>query len=252
MAEKKKRLGLLVPAENTTMEEEFAQWTPDSVVVHTMRMYCPPEGWSSLAEVLKVMNEHLEESARLLALASPEVIAYGCTSGSFLKGLGWEQELIRRIKQASGGIPTVVTARAVLDAFRFLGVKKIAACSPYSSDINRCLLEFLSSAGLEVVSFLSEEGRLEPEVAYRLGKAIDRPEAEAIFISCTAFPTAPIIDRLERELGKPVVTSNQATLWACLQQFSLKEPLAAGGLLLCHPDLTQRPPQFLIGDQKTN
>ena len=237
--ERRKRLGLLVPAGNSTMEEDFSEWMPKSVVMHTMRMYSPPEQAASMAESLQIMDDHVGESARLLALARPDVMAFGCTSGSFLNGLGWDQEIIKEIEHASGGIPTVATARTVVDALNELGVKKVAACSPYPEEINERLRKFLTDAGFEVVSFDYVEGRklggidrLDPEVAYELGKRVDRPEAEAVFISCTAFRAAPIIERLEQEIGKPVVTSNQATMWACLRELGVKEGIPGAGKLL--------------------
>ena len=236
---RRKRLGLLVPASNPTMEEDFSGWMPQSVVMHTMRMYSSPEPVATMAESLQIMDDHVSESARLLALARPDVIAFGCTSGSFLNGLGWDQKLVEEIKEASGGIRTVATARCVIDALNELGVKRVAAASPYPPDINELLKKFLADAGFEVVSFDYEDGRkvggehnFDPEVAYELGKRVDRPEAEAIFISCTNFRAAPIIDRLEQDVGKPVVTSNQATFWACLRQLGVSEPVPGAGKLL--------------------
>ena len=234
-----KRLGLLVPAGNSTMEEDFAGWMPKGVVLHTMRMYRPPEQPASMAEGLQTMDDHVDESARLLALARPDVIAFGCTSGSFLHGLGWDQQIVKRIEAASGGTKTIATARTVIDALNELGAKKIGACSPYPEDINVRLRKFLADAGFEVVSFDYVDGyslggidNLEPEVAYDLGKRVDRPEAEAVFISCTAFRVAPIIERLEQEIGKPVVASNQATFWACLRALDVKESILGAGQLL--------------------
>ncbi len=235
----RKRIGLLVPTTNRTMEDDFAGWMPRSVAMHTMRMYHPPEQPATMAERLQIMDDHVGESARLLAMARPDVIAFGCTSGSFLHGLGWDQKIVEEIQEASGGIPTVATARCVVDALNELGVKKVAAASPYPPEINERLKQFLADAGFEVVSFDYEDGRkvgdvdiFDPEVVLELGKRVDRPEAEAIFISCTNLRAAAIIDRLEKETGKPVVTSNQATFWACLRELGINEPIPGAGRLL--------------------
>ncbi len=235
----RKRIGLLVPTRNRTMEDDFAGWMPRSVAMNTMRMYHPPEQPATMAERLQIMDDHVGESARLLAMVRPDVIAFGCTSGSFLHGLGWDQKIVEEIQAASGGIPTVATARCVVDALNELGVKKVAAASPYPPEINERLKKFLADAGFEVVSFDYEDGRkvgdvdiFDPEVVFELGKRVDRPEAEAIFISCTNLRAAAIIDRLEKETGKPVVTSNQATFWACLRELGINEPIPGAGRLL--------------------
>ncbi len=235
----KKRLGLLVPPQNTTMEDDFTRWMPDSVRLHTNRLYRPPEEPESFAKRLQVMGDHIEESARILAIAPVDVITFGCTSGSFLHGLGYDLEIIRRIGAASGGINAVATSRAVVDALHGLGVRKIAAASPYPEGINVRLRKFLADAGFEVVNFGSVDGEklggidgLQPIAAYDLGKRVDRPEAEAIFISCTAFRAAEVIDELEKSTGKPVVTSNQATFWASLCVLGVEESIPGAGRLL--------------------
>jgi len=221
------------------MEDDFTRWMPDSVRLHTNRLYSLPERPATMAEGLQAMGDHVEESARILANAPVDVIAFGCTSGSFLQGLGYDQKIIKRIETASGGVKAVATSRTVIDALNELGVKKIAASSPYPEEINERLRKFLADAGFEVVSFDHVEGHklggidtLEPEVAYDLGKRVDRPEAEAIFISCTAFRAAEVIDDLERETGKPVVTSNQATFWACMRVLGVQESIPGAGKLL--------------------
>jgi maleate cis-trans isomerase len=241
----KKRLGLLVPPTNTCMEDDFAQLLPDSVRLHVNRLYSAPEGASSKNEGLRSMGDHVEESTRLLAKAAVDVIAFGCTSGSFLDGLGYDEMIIQKIEKASGGAKGVATARAVVDALNELGVKKIAACSPYEDDRNERLIRFYTDAGFDIISFDAIKpdaperrdyrniNNAPPEVAFELAKRVDRPDAEAIFISCTAFRGAvDAVDELERITGKPVVTSNQATFWACLRAMDFDEPVPGAGMLL--------------------
>ncbi len=235
----RKRIGLLVPARNRTMEDDFSGWMPRSVALHTMRMYFPPTEPPTMEERLQLMDDQVAESARLLTLVRPDVVAFGCTSGSFLHGLGWDQKMIEEIEMVSGGIPTVATARCVVDALNELGVKRIAAASPYPPEINERLKKYLGDAGFDVVNFDYEDGRkvgnvdlFDLDVVYELGKRVDRTEAEAIFISCTNLRAASIIERLEKETGKPVVTSNQATFWACLRKLGIDESIPGAGKLL--------------------
>ncbi len=235
----KKRIGLLVPARNRTMEDDFSGWMPQSMALNTMRMYFPPTEPATMEERLQIMDDRVGESARMVALVRPDVIAFGCTSGSFLHGLGWDLKMIEEVQEAAGGIPTVATARCVVDALNELGVKKIAAASPYPPEVNERLKKYLGEAGFEVVSFDYEDGRrvgnvdlFDPDLVFELGKRVDRTEAEAIFISCTNLRAAAIIERLEKETGKPVVTSNQATFWACLRKLGVDESIQGAGKLL--------------------
>lgn len=207
------------------MEAEFARYAPEGVSVHTTRL---PLEEVTEAELIR-MAERLEEASRLLADAEVNIIAYGCTTGSLIKGEGYDLELEERIRKATS-IPAVATARAVLDALRAKGLKRIAVATPYTEEINEKEQEFLSKAGFEVCAIRGlglvknlEIGMQEPHVAYRLGRElmVKHPEADGLFISCTNFRTLEIIPILSHEIGKPVITSNQATLWRVLQEMNI-------------------------------
>jgi len=222
MHEWQARIGLIVPSSNTTMEVEFSGYAPKGVFIHTSRLPLR----RIIEEELLGMSGEVEKCARLLSDAGVNVIVYGCTTGSLVKGKGYDEELERRIKEATG-IPVITTAGAVLDALNEKGVKKIAVATPYIEEINRKEESFLIENGFEVCGIKGlgieenlEVGRLPLSVAYSLGKGLIRahPEAEALFISCTNFRTFGIITALSRDIGEPVITSNQASLWCALQE----------------------------------
>jgi maleate cis-trans isomerase len=242
--QKTRRLGLLVPAGNTAMEDDFAGLLPGSVRMHVNRMHSLSETSVSKVDALRSMGEQAEEAARILAKAPVEIIAFGCTSGSFLDGLGYDEKIVQRIESASG-VRGVATAKAVVDALRALGIRKLAACSPYEDERNERLMKYYRDAGFDIVSFDAIRPDDPERASYRninaaplgvaldLGRRVDRADAEAIFISCTAFKGAvEAIDQLESETGKPVVTSNQATLWACLRAMRVDERIPNAGVLL--------------------
>jgi maleate cis-trans isomerase len=248
----KKRIGLLVPAPNTAMEDDFAYLMPTLMRLHVNRMHAgsvrPP---ATPVDALRAMGRQAVEAARVLAMAPVDVIAFGCTSGSFLDGLGYDEYIIQRLKAASGGVKTVATSKAVIDALTALGVRRIAACSPYEDERNERLIKYYSDAGFEIVSFdavrpdapercsFPDINNAPDGVAFELARSVDRPEAEAIFISCTAFRGAvEAIDDLERLCGKPVVTSNQATFWACMRAIDVNERIDGAGVLLATPTMT--------------
>ncbi|MBI4336760.1 MAG: aspartate/glutamate racemase family protein [Chloroflexi bacterium] len=233
------RLGLLIPPVNTVMEDDFNAWKPQGVCVHAHRLY-RSRAVTTLND-LGEMAQHLEESVRLLAMARPALIIYGCTSGSLMGGVGWERGLEERIQKTTG-VPAVTTATAVVEALRAMGMRRLAVATPYIDEINERERTFLEGHGFTVLSLESlgyaESYKIpstDPETVYNLGRSADRPEADGLFISCTNFPTLEVIDRLEQALGKPVVTSNSTSLWACLRRLGVDTPVSNAGSLLRRP-----------------
>jgi maleate isomerase len=214
------RVGLVVPSSNTTNEPEFAGALPEGVSLHASRMRLADVD----AESLSAMADDATECASLLATADVDVVAYGCTTGSLVHGPGYDEDIEARLG-AEAGVPAVATAASIKRAFDALGVDSVAVTTPYIDDLNRREADFLEAAGYEVVdidglglSSNTEIGSQEPETAADAARRVDDPDADAVFISCTNYRTFEIIPDLETELGKPVVTSNQATLWDALSR----------------------------------
>jgi arylmalonate decarboxylase len=185
------------------------------------------------------MADGIANAAMLLATAEIDVIAFGCTSCTYFV----PPDEIRATMAEHTGCPTVLTAEAVVAALRHLGVRRVAVVGPRTELVTRREVEFLGAEDFEVVSArclglgATEEerrgiGRVPPQVLHRLAVAADRPEAEALFVSCTQLPALAMIEPLETLLGKPVVTSNQATFWRCLQLIGYTQPIAGFGKLL--------------------
>ncbi|MFB6170629.1 MAG: maleate cis-trans isomerase [Haloarculaceae archaeon] len=217
------RLGLIVPSSNTTNEPEFQGVLPDGVSLHTARMRLE----DATADELETMGDRADRCADLLATADVDVVAYGCTTGSLVKGPGYDEDLESRLGERAG-VPVVATAASVKRAFDHLGVDRVAIATPYVDDLNEKEADFLESAGYEVLGIegLGIEpntgiGAQHPETTYQRARAVDHPEADAVFVSCTNYRTFEAIEPLEADLGKPVVTSNQATLWDALRRLGV-------------------------------
>jgi maleate isomerase len=225
------KIGLLVPVTNTTMESEFHKLAPDGVAIVTARM-------SILQDVEPGLHEFDYESAvERLKAAEPDLIVFGCTIGSLLKGVGYDQDIIKRIEKRTK-IRTTTTSTAVLEALEEMKITKVALATPYPDPLHKREMVFLKGHGFDIVSMKnlglnSKQIRENPPfVAYRLAREVDIPDAEGVFISCTAFRTIEIIEKLELDLQKPVVTSNQATLWEALKMVKIHEPIKGYGKLL--------------------
>ena len=228
------RLGLIVPSSNTTMEAEFWKMALRWATVHTARVRLQ----KITIDDLKEMEEQMLEKTIYLADAGVGVIGYGCTTGSLLKGKNHGREIERKITEKTG-IPAVAAAKAVIDALNDLQIKRLCVATPYIEEINRLEKKFIEQNGIDVLrieglSILnnSEVGSKDPGVAYELAKQAYVPETQAVFVSCTNLRTIEVIDRLEKELGVPVISSNTATLWAMMRKAGFKRKLKGYGRLL--------------------
>jgi len=228
-----RRIGLIIPSVNTTIEPEFGWLAPPGLSFHAARIMLQdttPEG-------LRAMNAEVAGAARLIESINPAVVAYACTAGTFLEG---PEALERQIGLIQGivGCPVVATSLAMIAAARFLGARRIALATPYLQILNEAEQRFFEANGIEVVAArgLGLSGRAIREVppgdVMTLAQAADVPEAEALFISCTDFRALEVVEQLEAMLQKPVLTSNQVTLWSVLRVLGWPEPLHGLGKLL--------------------
>jgi maleate isomerase len=213
------RIGLLVPSSNTTVEPEFYRALPAGITLHTARLYLT----QITPEAILGMVQDMEKQAKLLASADVDVIVLGATAPSFLKGLGYDRELIAKIEAATGKRATT-TSTALIEAIRHLDARRVVLGAAYDDRVNAIARGFLEASGLDVLDAQGlghvenlKVGRLEADTAYELACRINRPDAEAIVLACTNWKTMDALERIERDTGKPVVSTTQATVWAALR-----------------------------------
>jgi maleate isomerase len=224
------KLGIIVPSWNTMMEYETQRMAGNGTSVHSMRI----SHTADTEENVIWMGTQVPAAAKLLAHAKVDVICYGCTGGGFIKGPGYDQQLTNEIKEATG-IPGTTTIVGVTDALRAFGAKKLCVASPYEPWLNEKLRDFLGKTGFEVLAIkglgTQAHSTVNPEQVEALVTSVDRPDADAIFISCTNFGTLDIIESLEKKLGKPVVTSNSGSMWKMMRIVGDKSAVPGGGRL---------------------
>jgi len=213
------------------MEPDFNRMAPKGVTVHSARMLLD----DVTPESLERMAGEAEQAARLLSTADVDLLVYGCTSGSLIRGVEWETSLVHRIEAASD-TPAVTTAGTVVEALRALGARKIRVFTPYTDPVNRLEKTFLEAHGFQVASIRGmglvdnlKIGRVIPAEIERLVEP--GPGADCIFISCTNLPAVPLIQALEERHRTPVVTSNQASMWAALKRLGKPGVEGYGALL---------------------
>ncbi|MFF8092235.1 aspartate/glutamate racemase family protein [Streptomyces sp. NPDC016675] len=167
--------------------------------------------------------QRLEAGVAELRLAGADAVVWACTSGSFVHGWEGAHEQVRTLARAAG-LPASSTSFAFMHAAREIGARRVAIGATYPDDVARLFADFLSAAGIEAVDVVgsgvitaAEVGTWTEAQVLALARAADRPDAEAVLLPDTALHTAAHIPALEKELGKPVLTANQVTVWEGLR-----------------------------------
>ncbi len=226
------RIGVLVPYTNVNLEPDASLLCPQGVSVHFARIggYDVDETPDE-QQMAHLGAAPLDGPLRLLAGARPSVVLYGCTSATLSHGPRFDRDLAARIRRHVGA-PTITAAGALVLALRNLGVARIGFASPYVPALNDRAVEFLAGSGFEAVSRAQvpatlgnhEQGALAPEAVFDLGLRANSDAAEAIVLSCTDMRAVEVIERLETATGKPVVTSNQALMFAAARALGAQIP----------------------------
>ena len=223
------RIGVLVPSLDPVVEHDFQRFMPAAASFHVVRLDQSASSTPANDESLARMCDQAPERARPLADLGAELVMFCCTSGSFLKGFGWDRELARRIEEAAG-VPALTTSSAIAEALAALGIRRAFMVTPYPRAANERERAFFNAHGVEIPAFASFEcarsrdiDKVTPDaivervLAHRA--AID--DCDGVFVSCTALRAMETVEHLEAELDRPVVTSNASALWAALRRLDV-------------------------------
>lgn len=233
------RAGVIVPTTNTTFEDDHARLLPRLRDTHVRMHFGRAEYPGVLAlDTLEAMVATAVDEARKLARARIDLVAYACTSGSFLKGVAYDADVQTALQEAASGLPVVTAASASVSALQAIGATKITFLSPYPPEVHERGVAYFREAGFEVVADATlghNETRFiaasDAATVERLAMEAVAPGSEAVFISCTNFPAWRSIPRLEKELQIPVLSSNQAVFWDILGHLAPETTLEGSGHL---------------------
>lgn len=228
------KIGLVIPSNNTVIEPELWSMRPPGVTVHGNRILTHGNTPEGIVEMEKSAARAVSE----LRAGQMSVIVYACLATSLVKGLGWTREVARGITTETG-CPATTAATATFEALQALGAKRVAVATPYPDRIQALLPRFVAEFGLDLVSTRNlgiqnslELWKIPGGEVKAFARSVDVPEAQALCIVATDLPTVYEIEALERELGKPVVTTNQAILWKSLALAGIDDSIAGFGTLL--------------------
>ena len=230
----KHRVGLLIPSSNTNIEPEYYAVMPPSVSVHFGRL----EMTEVSAAGLSGLEDDVTRQSELLATAGVDAILFCLTAASFQLGLDYDAGLKQRIETASGK-PAMTAAQTIVDALNSLQVQRIAMATPFVPAVNEVSRAFMTANGFEVLSIeglgLTDNfsiAQTDYETVRDLVRRADHGDAEALVIPGGNMPCLQVAPELELALNKPVVTTNQAGIWALLRQLGGQERLTGMGQLL--------------------
>jgi maleate isomerase len=229
------RVGLIVPIDNVVIEPELYAVGVKGVSFHTVRL-TTTERW--------IMAEQAIVLASAFAESGVDLIVYCCAETGFLGPSDLSLRVAEEVTKSTG-IPCVTAVSGMISALQALGMKRLSLVAPYTAARTQVMQEVLLHHGFETVGCVHRDfnaqladprewyqtNRQPSSVAYEMAKLADEPEADAVLVTGTNLRTLAVITALEAELGKPVITSNQAILWAALRHLGITDHIPDLGRL---------------------
>lgn len=232
------RLGLIIPSSNRLSEPQFRRFLPADVGLHVTRLRMTGQHNKPLDRLLV----DVAAAAAALGDAKCDTIVFHCTANSMEHGPQGEQKILSTIREESGAA-ALSTAQGIVEAFRACAMRRLVLVSPYRQSHNDHEIAYLRALGFETIHDVAlnlppSDGYIAapPSLWVETVRAHLRAEADGYFLSCTNTTQIDAIAPLEAELGKPVINSNQATIWAALKRLAPKlgpraAPAALGSLM---------------------
>lgn len=233
------RLGLITPDDGIN-DDEYWQYLPEGVSLIFTR-YRTATRFESISPDMVDSYAELEpilDAAETLRITRPQALVFLCNSCSFVRGVGGDLKIAEAIQRAVD-IPATTISTAQIQALKTLGVHRVAVAAPYPSEVTQLLVKFLEGHGFAVTNSRCAEmetewqiGNAPPSVWYNLAREVDSSEAECILLACSGIRTAAIMEPLEQDLGKPVVSAPAVSIWAALRLAGVKASVPGRGVLL--------------------
>lgn len=231
------RLGFILMSTDLAVEVDCFDMAPPGVAVHITRL--KTDDYTTNETLARHIDHMADAAARLQPDLKPDVISYSCTSGSIVIG---EDRVMAEIAKGAPWAQPMCLVQGVLDALNALNAKRIVVGTPYLDEVNTAEAEYLLAKGFDVLDIQglnlstgTEMGQVTPEFWKEFALAIDRPDADAIFLSCGGIRALEVVSEIEAAAGKPVITSNQAQFWSCLRRAGITDEITGYGQIFQNP-----------------
>ena len=229
------KVGLIALSTDQTIEGDFngiCKNLPLDIFINRIHNQNP----LTKENLLKMQDDLESVTNKILPDEKVNTIAYGCTSGTIAIG---ENNVKEKILSAKPGCYVTTPVTSAIKAFKQMNIKKIALFTPYPESVNKIILDYFTKKNIEVSSFASlnlnldsEFANVDPNYILEISSKLETKNADALFISCTALPVLNILDKLEKKIKKPVLSSNQTLIWDTIRSIGYKSPIRGYGKLL--------------------
>jgi len=228
------RIGLIALASDFMIEKDFINVIKNRKIdffVNRIGCYNP----LTKENLIKMADKVTEVAKDILPDQDLDCVVYGCTSGTIAAG---HDSIEQKVKVAKPMAEVSTPSTAAIKALKKLNIKKVSIFTPYSKKLNDDVLDYFKKEGFEITSnsYFDIEadydiGKVDQDYLYEVLSKIDLNGAEALFVSCTALPVLPIIDKLEKKLNTVVLSSNQALIWDTLVKINKNNSVEGFGKL---------------------
>lgn len=230
----KGRIGLIALATDFNSEQDLRRMYPDGVELFTNRVL--NSNPVTMENLRNMAGDISRAAAGILPEFDLDAIIYGCTSGTVANGAKKIESLIQQSKPAT---PVTNPVTAALAAFEFFSARRISILTPYTREVNDEMAKFFAEQGLDVLNIAGfgydsdiEMTSIAPLAISEAATRVCDDSADLLFISCTAIRSSLVIEEIEKYLGKPVVSSNQALVWHSLRLIGYQGAVSGYGSLL--------------------
>ena len=228
------RIGLITLASDFRIEKDFNNVIYGKEIdLFSNRIHC----YNPLTnETLKKMADDIADVTKeILPDQKLDCVAYGCTSGTIAAGY---PSIYEKVNLAKPNTKVTTPITSAIKALKKLNINKISVFTPYTDEINQSVAEYFKKENVEVISLSYfniasdlDIGRVDEDYLFEVLSKIDLSESDALFVSCTALPVLSLIDKLEKKLGKIVLSSNQTLIWDTLKEINYNKDIDGFGQL---------------------
>jgi maleate isomerase len=243
---------VLIVADEPIPEAELWAMAPPGVSIHAARVTARAP-WAAVATSGQVVPvPDLARGTEQLGRMQLDAIVVGHSSSSFVGGSGWDKSVAAHLATLSNGVPVSTNGLDTLAALHSLGLRRPFLVLPpwYSDTIVEGGCRYFAAHGVELAGHLRFDpgfgwrdlppGRVhtdggvwvqDPEPLYRQIRRACPTAADGVVIAGTGFRAVAVIEPLEQDLGRPVLTANQVSLWNCLRLAGVRAPVVGYGRL---------------------
>ena len=228
------RIGLITLASDFRIEKDFNNVIYGKEIdLFSNRIHC----YNPLTnETLKKMADDITDVTKeILPEQKLDCVAYGCTSGTIAAGYS---SIYDKVNLAKPNTKVTTPITSAIKALKKLNINKISVFTPYTDEINQSVAEYFKKENIEVVSLTYFDiasdldiGKVDPDYLFDILSEIDLSKSDGLFVSCTALPVLSLIDKLEKKLGKVVLSSNQTLIWETLKEINYNKNIDGYGQL---------------------